>query len=102
MGGEGSSGIMGAMREDSTMGRGAGMERGEKYQEQFRGGEASGRGVWSREGTGERIEGQYKAGMLSGEAVWERPDKGVRIEGVFKRGHAHGPGTVTWPATGYK
>jgi len=77
-------------------------EGGEKYQGEFRGGEASGKGVWTDKNTGEKVEGQFKNGMVSGEAVWDRPVHGVRLEGVFKRGHAHGHGVVVWPDMGYK
>ena len=69
-------------------------EGGESYPGQFRGGEASGRGVWTNGKTGERVVGQFKNGTVSGEAVWYRPSLGVRLEGVFKRGHAHGEGEV--------
>ena len=77
-------------------------EGGESYQGQFRGGEASGRGVWTNGKTGERVEGQFENGTVSGEAVWYRPGIGVRLEGVFKRGHAHGPGVVIWDDTVYR
>eukprot|EP00092_Neocalanus_flemingeri_P031932 GFUD01034692.1.p1 GENE.GFUD01034692.1~~GFUD01034692.1.p1 ORF type:complete len:217 (-),score=47.68 GFUD01034692.1:24-674(-) len=77
-------------------------EGGESYQGQFRGGEASGRGVWTSGETGERLVGQFENGAVSGEAVWYRPGAGVRLEGEFKRGHAHGPGVVYWADAGYR
>ena len=77
-------------------------EEGETYQGHFRGGQASGRGVWSNGRTAERVVGLFENGTVSGPAVWDRPGKGVRLEGVFKRGHAHGAGVVIWDDIGYR
>ena len=77
-------------------------EGGESYQGEFRGGQASGRGVFTKEEAGERVAGQFENNMVSGRAVWHIPFLGLKLEGLFLRGYAHGPAVVTWNNSGLR